>query len=64
MEEFELFGSTGESVGVVVVIPHFRPQPDVIVWGDRMFTWRKKKEQYREAFAVTAVQYRKKEPSI
>jgi hypothetical protein len=64
MEEFELFVSTGESVGVVVIIPAFQPRPAVIIWGERIFSWRKKKEQYRECFSVVAVQHRMKEPSI
>ena len=64
MDEFELFVSTGESVGVIVTIFPFQVRPDVIIWGERIFTWRKKKEQYRECFAVTAVKHRMKEPSI
>ncbi len=61
-EEFRLLTSTGHYV-VTAIVPKFRPQATVIIWGERFFVLRARHESrdqvsdegYYEAFTVAAV---------
>jgi hypothetical protein len=48
-----LYTDSGEAV-TQELLPPFKTQPKIIIWGTRIFAWDKDNSQYMEAFAYAA----------